>query len=98
MKGVQSACGASAAAITGVLVQIQDECEKLSLTAKDYRDPNITIEEPRMEMAEVLDAIKSKMMNSFAKSLAEAVKMTAWQFNQLLMMRRRTVPVQDNSD
>jgi hypothetical protein len=69
-------------------VEIQDECEKLVATAKDYCDLQVAIEEPRIEMADVLDAIRCKMMNSFAKVLSEALKMSAAQFNQLLMTRR----------
>ena len=88
MKAVQNAVGASAACTTRVLVDIQDECEKLTSTAKDYRDPSVEIQDPRSEMAAVLDAIRNTMMNSFAKMLSDAVKMSAWQFNQLLQMRR----------
>ena len=88
MKGVQSACGATAHAVTKVMVLVQDECDKIAATAKDYRDPSIVIEDARTEVAEVLDAVKAKLLNSHAKILAEAVKISAWQFNQLVMMRR----------
>ena len=88
MKASQNACGAAAAATAKVLVEIQDECEKLAATAKDYRDPQIEIHDPRSEMAEVLDAIKRTMMNGMAKTLAESLKISAWQFNQLIQLRR----------
>ena len=88
MKQSQNACGAAAAATAKVLVDIQDECEKLAATAKDYRDPQIEIHDPRSEMAEVLDAIKRTMMNGMAKTLSEALKISAWQFNQLIQLRR----------
>ena len=88
LKLVQSASGSTAAATTKVLVQLQDECEKLSATAKDYRDPSVAISDPRVEMAEILDAIKKKMMAEWAKILSDAVKMNAWQFTQILLLRR----------
>ena len=88
MKNIQNACGASAAATAKGLVDIQDECEKIAATVKDYRDPQIMIEDPRSEMGEVLDAIKRIVMNGIAKTLSEALKIHAWALNQLLMLRR----------
>ena len=88
MKQSQNACGAAAAATAKVLVEIQDECEKLAATAKDYRDPQIEIHDPRSEMPEVLDAITRTMMNGMAKTLSEALKISVWQFNQLIQLRR----------
>jgi hypothetical protein len=88
MKGVQAAVMLLLQPLTNFFVDIQDECEKLVATAQDYCDPQVAIEEPRIEMADVLDTIRCKMMNSFAKVLSEAVKMSAAQCNQLLIMRR----------
>ena len=88
MKTVQSACGATAAASTKILVKLQDECECLANTAKEYRDPELIIADPRNEMADILDAIRQKLMTDWAKIISDSVKMTAWQYNQILMMRR----------
>ena len=83
-----SACGAAGAASTKVLTQLQDENEKLMETAKDYRNPDIVIPDSRSEMADILDAVRGKLMNDLAKTLSDSVKINAWQFNQLLLMRR----------
>ena len=88
MKSVMSACGAAGAAATKVLTQLQDENEKLLETAKDYRNPDIDIPDSRSEMADILDAVRGKLMNDLAKTLSDAVKLNAFQFNQLLLMRR----------
>ena len=88
MKLIMSACGAAGAASTKVLTQLQDENEKLMETAKDYRNPDIVIPDSRSEMADILDAVRGKLMNDLAKTLSDSVKINAWQFNQLLLMRR----------
>ena len=88
MKTVQSACGATAAASTKILVKLEDECESLANTAKEYRDPELIIADPRNEMVDILDAIRQKLMTDWAKIISDSVKMTAWQYNQILMMRR----------
>ena len=88
MKSVMSACGAAGAAATKVLTQLQDENEKLLETAKDYRNPDIDIPDSRSEMADILDAVRNKLMNDLAKTLSDAVKLSAFMFNQLLLMRR----------
>ena len=80
-----SACGAAGAASTKVLTQLQDENEKLMETAKDYRNPDIVIPDSRSEMADILDAVRGKLMNDLAKTLSDSVKINAWQFNQLLL-------------
>ena len=88
MKLIMSACGAAGAASTKVLTQLQDENEKLMETAKEYRNPDIVIPDSRSEMADILNAVRGKLMNDLAKTLSDSVKINAWQFNQLLLMRR----------
>eukprot|EP00092_Neocalanus_flemingeri_P021070 GFUD01022828.1.p1 GENE.GFUD01022828.1~~GFUD01022828.1.p1 ORF type:complete len:460 (-),score=104.28 GFUD01022828.1:158-1537(-) len=88
MKSVQSGCGASAAAATKSLAMLQEECDKLNDTAKDFRNPDVVITDSRGEMADVLDAVRHKLLSDLAKTIADAVKLNAWQFNQITMMRR----------
>ena len=88
MKSVQSACGAAAAATTKSLAMMQDECDRLNQTAKDFRNPNVVIGDSRTEMADMLDVVRQKLLTNLAKTMADAVKMQAFQFNQLSMMRR----------
>ena len=86
MKSFMSACGAAGAAATKVLTQLQDENENL-LKLPHYRNPDIILD-LRSEMADTLDAVLGKRMNDLAKTLSDSVKLNAWQFNQLLLMRR----------
>ena len=88
MKSVQRACGAAAAATTKSLAMMQDECDRLNQTAKDFRNPNVVIGDSRTEMADMLDVVRQKLLTNLAKTMADTVKMQAFQFNQLSMMRR----------
>jgi len=88
LKSFQNATGAVASAATHLLTKVQDECDNLLQTAKDYRDPNVSIEDPRNEAAMIMDVIRDRLINDWAKVMADQVKMLAWIFNQLLVTRR----------
>ena len=88
MKSSQHAAGAAGAAATHLLTKMQDECDNLLATAKDYRDPAVDIPNPREEAATIMEILKSKLMDSWAKIVADQTKIVAWLFNHLLLMRR----------
>ena len=88
LKALQNAVGAGAAATAQVLTKFQDESDILVATAKDYRDTAICIEDPRQEAALIMDILRAKMLNEWGKTLSDQVKISAWIFNQLLMLRR----------
>ena len=88
LKASQNGSGAAAAAATHLLTKIQDESDKLLQTAKDYRDAAVVVADPRQEAAQIMDMVRTTMMDDWAKVLADQVKIIAWQYNQLLMLRR----------
>ena len=46
------------------------------------------MEDPRQETAIIMDILRNKILNEWGKILADQVKMSAWIFNQLLLLRR----------
>ena len=84
----QHADGAAAAAGTNLLTKIQDECDVLGTTAKDYRNPSIEISDPRLEAALILEILKERLMNDWAKVVSDQVKIIGRLFNNLLSLRR----------
>ena len=58
----QHADGAAAAAGTNLLTKIQDECDVLGTTAKDYHNPSIEISDPRLEAALIMEILKERLM------------------------------------
>merc|ERR1719318_736222 len=88
LKVCQNTVGGAAAASAQVLTKFQDEADILLATAKDYRDPAVCVEDPRQEVAMIMDILCSKMLNEWGKTLSDQVNMSAWVFNQLLLLRR----------
>ena len=48
----------------------------------------MSIEDPRNEAAMIMDVIRDRLMNDWAKIMSDQVKMLAWEFNTLLTTRR----------
>ena len=46
------------------------------------------MDDPRQEAAIIMDILRSKMLNEWGKILSDQVKMSAWLFNQILLLRR----------
>ena len=87
LKSSQNAAGTAGAAATYLLSKIQDECNNLQVTFKDYRDPAVEIVDPRLEASQIMEILKGKLMDGWAKVVSDQVKLVAWLFNQLLLLR-----------
>ena len=46
------------------------------------------VEDPRQEAATIFEILRNKILNEWGKTLADQMKLSAWLFNQLLLMRR----------
>ena len=73
---------------TGSLLSLPEKGDHLVNTAKQYRDGSIAVENPREEAAEIFTMVRDTMVNSWAKDLADQVKVAAAMYNGLLMQRR----------
>ena len=57
-------------------------------TAKQYRDGNVEIENPREEAADIFLTLKDTFMGPWTRDLAEQVKVAASTYNSLMLQRR----------
>ena len=64
------------------------KCKDLLDTAKEYRDGAVQIEDPREEAAQIFEALRDTLMTMWAPDLSDLTKITAAQYNSMLLSRR----------
>ena len=85
---LQNCAGAIAAIGTRMLGLLQAKCKDLETTAKEYRDGSVQIEDPREEAAQIFEALRDTLMGTWAPDLSDLTKITAAQYNSMLLSRR----------
>ena len=71
-----------------VMDMFDEHVHRLDVTAKDFKDESIVIENPRMEAANIFEQVRVVLHDSMAKRQAEAIKMLGALFNNMLLLRR----------
>ena len=56
--------------------------------SKQYKNGKVAIEDPRLEAAEIFDALRASMVVGWAKDMTELTKLSANLYNNFLLMRR----------
>ena len=71
-----------------VILHPLGKCKDLADTAKEYRDGSVLIEDPREEAAQIFEALRDTLMSTWAPDLSDLTKITAAQYNSMLLSRR----------
>lgn len=85
---LQGAVGAAAAALTHLLEATDLAVDNLQSTAKEYRDTDILITDPREEAAEIFSTLASDFQSSYSKKAANALRLLGDAHNKVTCLRR----------
>ena len=86
--GLQAAAGGVGAITTRVLWLMEEKAKVLTNTAKQYKDGEVPIANPREEAGEIMLAVKSSIMDVWSKDMAELAKLAGAMYNNMMLMRR----------
>ena len=80
--------GGMGAVATRVLALFDAKAQDLGKVVAQYRDPSISVENPREEAASILESIRKTLVSPWAKDLTDLSKFAGAAFNKMLLMRR----------